>query len=59
MIILISLAMICYVPYACFVIDTVTDKCNDSVLGLFISLFGIVMPIAVLGQILFSLGVLK
>ena len=59
MIILISLAMICFVAYAVWVIGAMSDKFNGSVLGLFASLFAILMPPSIIVQILIYMEVIK
>ena len=59
MIILISFSMICFVAYAVWVISALSDVFNGAVLGLFASLFAILMPPAIIIQILIYMEVIK
>lgn len=56
MIVIIALSMVLYIAYAIKVIYFFSDRFNDDVLGLLLSLFAIIMPAAIIIQILFSLG---
>ena len=58
MIILITLGMVCFVAYAVFIIDFMADKFNGTVLGLFASLFAVLMPPAIIFQMLVYFGVI-
>ena len=57
MIILITLAMICFVAYAVWVIDVMSDIFNNAAVGLLASLFAILMPPSIVVQILVYTGV--
>ena len=59
MIILISLAMICFAAYAVFVIDFMVDKFHGRSLGFFASMFAIIMPPSIIVQILVYMEVIK
>lgn len=59
MIILISLAMICFVAYAVWIIDVMSNRFNNDALGLLTSLFAILMPPSIIVQILVYAEVIK
>lgn len=59
MIILIALSMVCYVAYSVWIIDKMCDVFNAEWAGLLASLFCIIMPLAIVGQILVYVGVIK
>lgn len=56
MIILITFGIICFAAYAVFMVDFMADKFNGTVLGLFASLFAILIPPAIIVQCLVYFG---
>lgn len=59
MIILVTLFAICYVAYSFWIIDFMTSRFSSVSFCLLVSLFCIAMPLAILAQVLTSIGVLK
>lgn len=58
MIILITLGVVCFFPYAVWVIDVMSNQFNSTPLGILASLFAILMPPAIIVQMLAYFGVI-
>lgn len=59
MIIVVTLLAICYVAYGFWVIDWTTNKFNTIEVCMLVGLFCIMMPVAILAQVLTSMGVIR
>ena len=59
MIILITIGLICFVGYSLWVSDLIFDIFYGNSFGLFVTLCAILLPAAVIGQVLMWTGVIK
>jgi hypothetical protein len=59
MIILVTLLAVCYAAYAFWIVDWTTDKFDTIEVCMLVGLFCIMMPLAILAQVLTSMGVIK
>jgi hypothetical protein len=59
MIILITIGLICFVGYSLWISNLIFDKFYGNNFGLFVTLCAIMLPAAIIGQVLMWTGVIK